>query len=100
MMRGKGPRGGAAGQDLHHGGFNFKEVAFGHEVANQADDAGPFEEYFTCFRVHDQINVALTVTGLHVGQSMEFFRQRQQGFDQQPYGTHMQGKFTCLVRKG
>ncbi len=81
---------------VHHGCFDFKEIAVGHEAADQVDDAGTLDEYFTRFRIDDQVNIALTVAGFHIGQAMEFFRQRQERLDQQSYGADMQGQFTGL----
>ena len=83
-----------SGNLMHHGCFNFQKIAIGHEAADQVDDAGALEEYFTCFRIYDQVNIALAVAGFHIGQAMKFFRQRQKRFDQQPYGADMEGKFT------
>ena len=64
-------------------GLNFQITFCIQEVAQLFDDHGTFYEYVTNFWVHDKVNVSLTVSQVSVGQTMEFFRQRQQGFGQQ-----------------
>lgn len=64
-------------------GLNFQITFCIQEVAQLFDDHGTFYEYVTYFWVHDEVNVSLTVSQVSVGQTMEFFRQRQQGFGQQ-----------------
>ena len=55
-------------------------------LAYTSDNLAAFYKGITYFRINNQVNIALTVTGFNVLQSMPFFRQRTQGFGQHFYG--------------
>ena len=78
MVGYEGAGGSAAWNLVHHGGFNFQEVAAGHEGTDQVDDAGALDEDFARLGIDDQVHIALAVAGLHIGQAVELLRQRVQ----------------------
>ena len=75
VMRLEGPGRGAAGNLLHHGGFDFEVAAVVKELAEGAKDAGALDEDLAAFEVGEEIDVALAVAKLDIGQAVELFRQ-------------------------
>ena len=55
-------------------------------LAYASDNLTAFYKGITHFRINNQVNIALTVTGFNVLQTVPFFRQRTQGFRQHFYG--------------
>lgn len=49
-------------------------------AADGRSDPAAFFENFAAVVVHDEVDVTLAVSGLNVGQAVELFRQRLQGF--------------------
>jgi hypothetical protein len=76
-------RGRAAGDHLHHRGFNFHKAAADHELADARQDLRTHFKGVARFIVGDQIQVALTIARFLILQAVEFVRQRAQGFGQQ-----------------
>jgi hypothetical protein len=74
MMSLKRPGHGTSGFGLHHGGFHFEEVPGFHKFSDQADNPAPPVKNLPDFRVDDQVEVALPVTGFNIGKTMPFFR--------------------------
>ena len=73
----------AAGDHLHHRGFDFHKAAAHHELAHRREDLRTdFKRASGCV-IGDQIQVALTVTDFLILQTVEFVRQRAQRFGQQ-----------------
>ena len=62
------------------------------ELPQQADDPGPGLEDPAHLGVDHQVQVALAVAGLDVGEAVEFFRQGLQGFGQEHKLLHCQGE--------
>ena len=42
------------------------------EITDFLKDLGTFDEYVLAVLVHDKIHISLTITGIRIGQSMEF----------------------------
>ena len=74
---------------LQHRGFDFEEAAVVEEAANMRNHLRTHAKGMARFFVHDQINVALTVALLGVGQTVVFVRQRTQGLGQQLHVFHV-----------
>ena len=66
-----------------HGGFHLHKAALVQKAADGADDAGTFDKGVAHLGVDDQIDIPLTIAGVGVGQTVEFFRQRLQALGQQ-----------------
>ena len=85
-----------SGKVLKHGGFNLHKAASFKELADFADDFAAEFESFHHFRIGDHIQITLTVTLFNVGQSVEFFGQRTQGFGKQRHTGNADGQFPHL----
>ncbi len=79
----------AARDHLQHRGFHFEEAALGEELADVGDDLGTHAEGLAGFLVDDQVDVALTIALLGVGQAVVLVRQRAQRLGQQAYLLHV-----------
>ena len=75
----EGPRRRAAGDLLHHRRFHFQIAALVKEVAQGLEHLGALDEDFAAFEVGEQVDIALAVAQLHVGQAVKLLRQRQHG---------------------
>jgi hypothetical protein len=73
----------AAGDHLHHRGFDFHKAAAHHELAHRREDLRTDFKRAAGFVVGDQIQIALTIADFLILQAVEFVRQRAQGFGQQ-----------------
>jgi hypothetical protein len=73
------PGGGAAGNELHHGGLHLHEAAPVEEAADVAHHPGAGLEHPARVRVHDQIEIALPILGLLIGQPVVLLRQAAAG---------------------
>ena len=71
-LEGTGSR--AAGIGDQHGGFNFDEALTVQILADGGDDLRALEEGIADLLVHDQIEVALAIAGIGIGQSVELLR--------------------------
>ncbi len=69
----------AAGDRLHHRGLNLHETPVAQEFTDQADDLHPFAEDGAALRGDDQIDIALAIAGLDIGQAVPFLGQGAQG---------------------
>ena len=67
-----------------------------HEVADQADDPAALAKGLAHLGVDDQVEVALAVAGLDVGQAVPLFRQRLQGLGEQPQAVGAQRQLAGL----
>jgi len=65
---------GTAGDGLQHRGFDFKEVTRHQEAADVGDDLRTHAEGLAHIFVDDQVNVALAVALLGVGQAVVLIR--------------------------
>jgi len=79
----KRPRRRASGDGMHHRRLHLEIAAGDEEFAHRLDDPGPRDEHPPSFGTGDQVDVALPVFLLLVGEAVEFFRQGPQGFRQQ-----------------
>ena len=68
----------AAGDGLHRRRLHLDEAAFVHEVTNLADDRAALVEHVLDVEVGDEVEVALAVTGLDVGEAVPLGRQGAQ----------------------
>ena len=96
VMGDERPCGGAACDVVQDRGLHL-QVTLGVEEASQlADDLGALDKDVAHLRVDDQVNVALAVAQVGVGQAVEFFRQRQQRLGQQDSFGGTDGDFAML----
>ena len=87
---------GAAGNRVHHRGFNFEEAVIGHVVADRLDDPAARSEGEARLLVHDQVKVTHAVLLLLVGQPVELFRQGAQRLGEQADFRTLHGQFAGL----
>ena len=80
VMRDERPGDGAAGDGLHHGGFNFDVAARVEEGADGFHDLAALDEDVAHLRIHEEVDVALAVTEFDVGEPVPFLGERQQVF--------------------
>ncbi len=73
-MGGEGPRRCPAHQRVHHRRLDLDEAAPIEELAKEADQRRPPEEDLLHLGVRDQVQVALAVARLHVGQAVPLLR--------------------------
>ena len=78
MMRDKWPGSSSTWNHLHHRGFYFHISGLFQVISHEINHTGPDREGFSGFLIGNQIQVSLAITGLLIGQSMKFFRQRTQ----------------------
>ncbi len=84
VMRDERPRHRAAGDRLHHRRLDFEEVHRIEEVAQVLHDARARLEHLRALRADDQVDVALAIAHLLVGQPVPLVGQRPQRLHQQP----------------
>ena len=82
VMRDERPGQRAAGDRLHHRRLDLEEAARVQEPADAGDHARARLEHPPRLRIDDEIEVALAVARLDVGQPVPFLRQRQQALRQ------------------
>src|SRR6185437_16610344 len=58
--------------------FDFEETARGQEAADRGDDAAAVAQRRAAILAHDQIEIALAIARLEIGEAVIFLRQRQQ----------------------
>ena len=83
VMGEKGPRGRSCRNQLQHRRLDLDEAAAIEELANAAHDRRAGLEDLTRFGVGDQVEIALAITGLQVGETVPLLRQRAQGLGEQ-----------------
>ena len=88
----EGPGRGAPGNGLHHGGLHLQEAPGLKKLPHQTDDRGPPDENLTHLGVDHQVQVALAVAGLHVGEAVVLFRQGQEALGEENEVGHRQGE--------
>ena len=77
------PRRCTAGNVQQRRGFDFVEAAIVDEPSRFGDDAAAHDHRVAHVRIHDQVDVALTVAFLDVREAMPLVRERHQRFAQQ-----------------
>ena len=80
VMRDKRHRRAAAVQRLQDRSLDLDKPLLGQELPDDGDDAGTELHRLADVGVDDQVDIALAVAGLLVGQAMIFFRQRVKRF--------------------
>ncbi|BBG29261.1 UDP-N-acetylglucosamine enolpyruvyl transferase [Zymobacter palmae] len=88
VMRDKRTRRSTTRNRLQHWRFDFHERTFAKVLADRGDHGGTDTESIAHFRIHDQINVALTVAAFLIGQAVELVRQRTQALGQKASAFH------------
>ena len=78
VMRDERPRHRAARDRLHHRRLDFHEPERVEELSQVLHDAGARAEHLAALVVHDQVDVALPVAQLLVGEPVPLVRQRTQ----------------------
>ena len=85
VVGGEGPGVGAARYRVQHGRFNFQKVVRHHELAHTTDSLAARREALAGGLVHHQVDIALAVLDLLVGNAMELVWHRTQAFGQQAH---------------
>ena len=83
VMRDERPRQRAAGDRLHHRRLDLEVAARRHELADRGDDPAAGLEDAARVGVDDEVEVALPVADLDVGQAVPLLGQRQQALRQE-----------------
>ncbi len=83
VMRHEGARRRATRDRLHHRRLDLEEVLLDQITADGIDHAGARLEQVAGLGVHDQVDVALAIALLLIGQAMPLLRQRPQRLGQQ-----------------
>ena len=93
VVGGEGTRCCAAGDGLHHRGFDF-EIAAGVEVAADGfEDLGALDEDFAGVEVGEEIDVALAVAEFDVGEAVVLLRQGEHGLGKEGQRLDVDGEF-------
>ena len=82
----------AAKNLLENRGLNLHVAVRLHELADDGDDLRALAEYVADLGVHDEVNVALAITNLAVGEAVELLWQRTQRLGEDLQRSHCQGK--------
>ena len=77
------PRRGTAGDDVHHRRLDLEEAVVLEEAAQRRHQPRPRLEHLPRLGVGDEVEVALAVARLDVGQAVELLRQRAQRLGEQ-----------------
>ena len=88
--------GGAALDGLQDGGLDLHVAVILHVAAERGDDRGALAEGLANVLVHDKVDIALTITGLLVGEAVELLGQRANGLGKQFGGTGSNGELAAL----
>ena len=81
---------------LEHGGFNLKEAPLIEPTADRADRNGTAAKGFPGVRGNDQIEIALAIALLHIGQTMPLVRQGLQALTEHLPALHLDRQFTAI----
>ena len=92
VPRDEGLRRRAAGDRLHHRRLDLHEALRVEERAQVAHDARARAEDAPAFLADDQVDVALAVAGLGVGQSVPLVRKRPERLGQEPRRLRLDGQ--------
>ena len=89
------PRRCAAGDLLHHRGFDFQISALVEELPQRLQHLRTLDEHLARLEIREQVHVALPVAQFHIRKPMKFLRQREHGFGQERQALHVDGQFAC-----
>ena len=70
------------GIDVQHRRLDFEKAALGQPAAHRRDDAAAPPQGLAALRVHDQVEIALAIAHLDIGEAVIFLGQRQQRLGQ------------------
>ena len=87
---------GTAGFALQHRCLNFKEVPFIQPATDATHQPRPAAEGLSGVRRHDQIEIALAIALLHIGQAMPLVRQRLQRLGEHAPIAHLHRQLTAI----
>ena len=73
---------GAAGDRVQHRRLDFEIAARDEMAAHRGDDPAAPAQGLAAFLVHDQVEIALAVAQLDIGEAVKFLGQRQQRLGQ------------------
>ena len=79
-----------------HRCLNFHESLCIQKTTDTADNFGTFDECIFYFRIHDQVYISLTITGICVSQTMEFLRQNLKALGKKCNFCRMNRNLTCF----
>ena len=83
VVRHERPRQRAAGDRLHHRRLDFEEPARVQEPADRGDDPAADLEHAPRVGIDDEVEVALAIARLDVGQAVPLLGQRQQALGEE-----------------
>ena len=92
----KGTRGCAARVVDQHRCLHLHEAFLIEESADRGDDRRAFAEHIFGFRIGDQIQITFSVYRVRIGQAVELFRERTEGFAQELKIRSMDGQLAGL----
>ncbi len=96
VERFKRPRRGPAVNRLQDRRLDLDESALGQEPAHQRGYPRPVDEHLPRLLVHNQVNVALAIAHLDVGEPVELLRQRVERLGQKDQLLHVHGDLAGL----
>ncbi|OPZ60342.1 MAG: hypothetical protein BWY86_01024 [Candidatus Aminicenantes bacterium ADurb.Bin508] len=74
---------GPPGDGVEHGGLDFEVASLVKKFSDSPDDLEPLLEDHSSLRVHDQVEVALSVPGLFVLETVELFGHREKALGEE-----------------
>ena len=96
VMGVEGARGSADLKGGQDGGVHLQEAPAIQKMPQLPQDLAPLHEGVLDLRVHDEVNITLTIPGLPVGKTVELLRQGQQGLGKQGGLMDPDGNFAPL----
>src|SRR5205823_12440897 len=94
VMRDEWLGNGAAGDRLHHRGFDFHKPVLTEELPHGLHQLRALQEDFPDLGIHEQVHVALPVAQLDVGQAMPFLGKREKVLREKRSLLHMDCEFS------
>src|SRR5262249_15378342 len=85
---------GSAGDRLHHRSFHFDEATRIQKAPDRLHYLAALYEDLAHIRIHRQIDIALAIAQLNVGQAVILFRKRKECLRQELYLFHMNREFS------
>ncbi len=95
-MRFEGSCRGAAGVGYQHGRLHLHKALACQELTDGGNDLGTLYKYFLCFRIHDQVDIPLTITQVRIGQTVILLRKNLQALGKQRNDRCMNADLTGL----
>ena len=82
-----------------HRCLHFHEISSGKEITDFTENLGALHKNRTAIFIHDEIHIALAITGIRILQTVELFRKRIEGLGEQNNLLPVNGNLTCLGLK-